>query len=78
MTTSAQIKKKLISRIQNSTDMDFLRALETILEASEESPFVLSPEQKQAIEEGRKQIRQGDYIENDKLNSEIEEWLSKK
>ncbi len=76
--TTAQIKEKLIRRIQNSTDIDFLRALEIILEASEEPPFALSPKQQQAIEEGRRQIQQGDYIENDKLISEIEDWLSKK
>lgn len=78
MNTSAQIKEKLITRIQNSRDIEFLRALETIIEASEEATYILNQDQKIAIEEGRKQIQNGEYIENDKLNAEIKEWLSKK
>ncbi len=76
MTT--QIKNSLISRIKDSNDMNFLKALQTIFDSSEQSLYQLSPEQNDSIIEGREEIKNGDYIENDQLISEMKEWLTKK
>lgn len=78
MDTTAQIKRNLINRIQNSNDINFLRALETIIESAEESLIQITQEQQSSIEIGRNEIKNGDFIENDKLISELKEWLTKK
>lgn len=76
MTT--QIKDNLISRIKASNDMKFLKALQTIFDSSEQSLYQLTQEQQNSIDEGREDIKNGDYIENNQLIPEIKEWLKKK
>lgn len=78
MDIKTQIKNSLISRIRNSNDLNFLKALQTIFDASEQSLYQLSPEQQRAIEQGREEIRSGKYVDNDQLMAEMKEWLTKK
>ena len=78
MDPTSQIKKNLISRIQNSNDINFLKALKIIIDSSEEVLTQLTQKQQSSIENGRNQIKNGDFIENDKLISELKEWLAKK
>jgi hypothetical protein len=78
MDMTTQIKKSLISRIKDSDDMNFLKALQTIFDSSEQSLYQLSPEQQDSINEGREDIKNGNYIDNDQLMSEMKEWLTKK
>lgn len=73
-----QIKNSLISRIKKSNDVEFLKALQTIFDASEHSLFQLTPEQQEAISQGRDDIKKGDFIDNDQLMSDTREWLTKK
>jgi predicted transcriptional regulator len=44
----------------------------------EEELIQLTQEQQSSIENGRNEIKNGDFIENDKLISELKEWLIKK
>ncbi|MBW8324822.1 MAG: hypothetical protein K0M50_08675 [Prolixibacteraceae bacterium] len=78
MDMTTQLKNSLISRIKDSNDMNFLKALQTIFDSSEQSLYQLSPEQNDSIIKGREEIKSGDYIENDQLISEMKEWLTKK
>lgn len=78
MDSIAQIKNNLISRIKGSKDLDFLKALQTIFDSSEQGLFQLSPDHEASIEQGRKDIENGDYTENESVISEMREWLSKK
>lgn len=78
MDEAIQIKNNLISRIKDSNDLDFLKALQTLLESSDKSVFELNELQKNSIEKGRKDIQNGEYIENQKVISELQEWLKKK
>lgn len=78
MDLSSQIKNSLIARIKSSNDLDFLKALQTIFDCSEQGLYELSEEQKEAIAEGREQIKRGEFEENDKVISEMREWLRKK
>ncbi|WP_239541269.1 hypothetical protein [Cryomorpha ignava] len=78
MDLSSQIKNSLIARIKNSNDIDFLKALQTIFETSEQGLYELSPEQEEAIAESRKQIENGEFEENDTVISEMREWLKGK
>lgn len=78
MDMTAQIKKNLISRIKDSKDLDFLKALQTIFDSSEQALYQLSSEQQTAIEKGRKEIKEGNLHKNEEVISEMREWLKKK
>lgn len=78
MDMTAQIKNNLISRIKDSKDLSFLRALQTIFDTSEQALFQLTPEQSESIEIGRKDIKNGDFYDNNGVISEMREWLEKK
>ena len=77
MNMTTHIKNSLISRIKDSNDLDFLKALQTIFDSSEKTLYQLSSEQNDSIVKGREEIKNGDYIENDQLMSEMKIWLTK-
>ena len=62
MNTTSQLKKNLILRIKDSKDLNFLNALQTIFDTSEQNLFQLSEEQKSAIEIGRNEISNGEFL----------------
>lgn len=76
MNMTTQIKNSLISRIKDSNDVNFLKALQTIFDSSEQSLYQLSTEQNDSIIKGREEIKNGDYVENDQLMSEMKKWLA--
>ncbi|MFY7731623.1 MAG: hypothetical protein ACOVRN_19035 [Flavobacterium sp.] len=78
MDISSQIKDSLISRIQASDDLIFLKTLQTIFDSSEQSLFQLTKEQEESIAISREQIKAGKFKTNDQVISEMKEWLSKK
>ncbi len=78
MDMTAQIKKNLISRIKDSKDLNFLKALQTIFDSSEQALYQLSSEQQTAIEKGRNDIKEGKYHKSEEVISEMREWLKKK
>jgi predicted transcriptional regulator len=78
MDLTAQLKKNLISRIKDSKDLNFLNALQTIFDSSEQALYELSSEQKTAIEIGRNEIKSGKFHKNEDVISEMKEWLKKK
>lgn len=78
MDISAQIKDSLIARIKNSDDLNFLKALQTIFDTSEQSLYPLNDEQIKSIEISREQIKAGNFKTNERVMSEMKEWLSKK
>ncbi|WP_298519478.1 hypothetical protein [uncultured Kordia sp.] len=78
MDTTAQIKNNLIRRIQDSKDLNFLKALQTIFDSSEQALYQLSSEETTSIEAGREDIKNGNFVTNDAVISEMKEWLTKK
>lgn len=78
MDRTMQIKKDLISRIKDSKDIDFLKALQTIFDSSEKALYPLTPKQQELIETGRAEIRNGLFFENEQVLSEMKEWLARK
>lgn len=78
MDNTIQIKNNLISRIRNSKDLNFLRALQTIFETSEQELYQLNSAQNESINISRDEIKNGNYIENSKAISDMKEWLKKK
>jgi predicted transcriptional regulator len=73
MDSSIQIKNNLISRIKNSNDINFLRALQTIFDSLEQSLYELSEQQKKSIEIGREEIQKGNFKEHEQVMTEMRE-----
>jgi predicted transcriptional regulator len=78
MDKTAQLKKSLISRIKDSKDLNFLNALQTIFDSSEQALYQISSDQHCAIETGRNEIKEGKFHINDEVISEMRKWLKKK
>lgn len=78
MDTANQIKNNLISRIKDSKDLNFLKAVQTIFDSSEQSLYQLSSEQEDSIEKGREEIKNGESIDNNLLLTNMKKWLTKK
>ncbi len=77
MDLTTQIKNSLIARIKASNDLNFLKALQTIFDSSEQSLYQLTPDQQNSINQGREDVKNGDYFENEQVISEMKEWLTK-
>jgi hypothetical protein len=75
---TSQIKKNLILRIKDSKDLNFINALQTIFDSSEQALYQLSAEQQSAIVKGRSEIKNGQFIKNEEVISEMKQWLKKK
>ncbi len=74
--TAIELKKLLIHRIAEINDVSFLNAIKTILDTKTESQtLMLTAEQRQEIQESRRQIEQGQFINQVELDKEISEWL---
>lgn len=78
MNMTAQIKKNLIMRIKDSKDLNFLSALQTIFDSSNETLYQLSTEQQLSIEAGRSEIKKDQIFKNEEVISEMKQWLQKK
>jgi hypothetical protein len=78
MNMTSQIKKNLILRIKDSKDLNFLNALQTIFDSSEQALFQLSSEQQSSIEKGKSDIKNGQFFKNEEVISEMKQWLKKK
>lgn len=78
MDMTAQLKKNLISRIKDSKDLNFLKALQTIFDSSEQALYQLTTEQQTAIDLSRNEIKDGKFRNNDEVISEMRQWLKKK
>ena len=78
MDYNAQIKKSLISRIKDSNDINFLKALQAIFDSSEQSLYQLNDDQEKTIEEGRAQIKNDQSSPNESVMSDARGWLENK
>lgn len=75
MDATTDLKNSLISRIKKSNDINFLKALQTLIEASEHSVYELNEEQIHSINESREEIKRGDYLSNEEVISKNRKWL---
>lgn len=75
--TAIELKKLLIHRIAEINDVSFLNAIKTILDSKSQSQTIaLTSEQRYEIQESKKEIEQGLFIEQVELNKEFNKWLS--
>ena len=78
MDTTEKLKLSLISRIKESKDLDFLNALQNIVDSTDQEIYQLSELQESSIKHGRSNIRNGKFHKNEDVISEMKEWLKNK
>jgi hypothetical protein len=78
MMQTAQLRDIVIDKIYGINDSDYLRALNKILDMRQtsEEVFHLNEKQKAMIRLGKQQISNGEYISNEDLEKEEDQWLS--
>lgn len=72
-----ELKNLLIAQIKVIDNRILLEALHRLLELEglKSNVYVLSGAQRNAINEGREQIKNGEYLTDDQADKDIEEWL---
>jgi hypothetical protein len=77
--SSAELKKRLIDKIQKTDNENLLEEAFRLLQLESEDieVYKLSDEQKSAVNEAREQIKRGEFLTDDEANKDIDEWLNK-
>ena len=77
--STIELRKRLIEKIQLTDDDKLLEEASRLLEVEIKlsDVYIINDKQKEAIEEGKKQIINGAYLSDEESNKEIDEWLSK-
>ena len=75
----ADLKHKIISKINQTSDNGLLEELYRLLSIDEYEFEILelSNEQKQQIDIAKKQYREGQFLSQEQADKEIDEWLNK-
>jgi hypothetical protein len=78
MMQTAQLRDIVIDKIYGINDSDYLKALNKILDMRQtsEEVFHLNEETKALIQLGKQQVSNGEYISNEDLEKEEDQWLS--
>ena len=77
--STVELRKKLIEKIKKTENGELLEEAYRLLELETEDIeiYKLTEEQRDAISEGRLQIKSGKSLTDDQANNEIDEWLDK-
>jgi predicted transcriptional regulator len=68
----------LIKKIQQSTDVQLLADLLTILEEVENERVIeLTPEQVEAIRRAEQAVKEGNVFSEEEIEENLDQWLSK-
>lgn len=77
----SKLKTTLIDKINSTNDKELLKEVYRLLEIDfddQDDIYRLSKEQKTAIKEAKEQIKQGNFLTDDKSNKATEAWLKRK
>lgn len=73
MYSALKLRESLIERINTISDVQLLETLNSLINA--EGYYELSAEQIAAVEESQNQIKQGNFVENEKALNQLKTWL---
>jgi F0F1-type ATP synthase delta subunit len=77
--TTIELKKELIFKIAGIKDKNLLNAINNIIENNSTSNiYQISPEQRKQIMEGLEQISRGEFLSDEQVQMEINQWLKEK
>jgi len=75
--STIELRHVITEYLTHIDDASFLNAIKTIVESKvSEGTYKLSDLQKERIDAGRDQVRNGQAISNEFLTKEIDQWLS--
>jgi len=77
--TIIELKEKLIDKIRNTNDRELLNLIARAIQLEEqfEDIYVMSPGEIAAVEDGIKQIKNGQWVSHEEATKRIDEWLKK-
>ncbi|WP_295667207.1 hypothetical protein [uncultured Mucilaginibacter sp.] len=78
--STAELKEKLIAQITDTDNDELLSELSTMLYVGSKSVngvYQMSEAEREAVEDGLEQIRNGQWISDEEANRQVEEWLRK-
>ena len=77
--TATELKKRLIVEINQTQNNEILEEMYRLIinEETGSDIYVLSVEQKNAVEEGQIQFKNGQFLKSEDADKDIEEWLNK-
>jgi hypothetical protein len=77
--TTLELKKQLVKKINEIDDISFLKAIKTILEARTSGQILtLTPEQRHEIEESKKEIEKGLYLNQEDIDKMFGQWVNER
>ncbi len=77
--TISVMKSEIIKKVETINDFELLDEIRSLIKIRKDSPAIyhLSDEQKAAVAEAQEQFKNGEYLNDDLANKEIDEWLKK-
>ena len=77
--TALELKQRLIRKINQSHNNEILEEMYRLIanEDTDNNIYELSDEQKSAVEEAQLQFKNGQFLNDEQADNEIEEWLGK-
>jgi len=78
--STAELKEKLIAQINHTDNDELLSEISTMLYVESKSVngvYQMSEAEREAVEDGLNQIRNGQWISDEEANRQVEEWLRK-
>jgi len=77
--TTFELKKLLISRIKEIDDTSFLNEIKSLLESkSSEKILKLTSEQKNEINQSKREIKEGQFIKQSEIDKSVKRWATEK
>jgi hypothetical protein len=75
--TLSTLKASIIKKINSSDNFELLSEVKRLMDIGSEAEevYLLSDEQKTAINEARADYAKGNFLSDDEANEEIEKWL---
>lgn len=74
--STIELREIVIAKLQNADDRVLNEVLGILEIDANERPYKLTADQKDAIDESQRQIANGEFLTNEEVEKEIEEWLN--
>ena len=80
MLRNTRLREKLIKRIRDIDNGEILNQIARLVHFEEkfDEVYIMSPEEIEAVEDGRRQIENGEWITNEEANRRIDDFFKGK
>ncbi|MBP9151733.1 MAG: hypothetical protein KBF73_05580 [Flavobacteriales bacterium] len=78
MNLAHKLQNDLIHRIGQIDDVNFLKAIQSILDNSNKAVFELNEEQQSSISKSREELKNGEGLDHQDVIDGMRAWLQKK